>query len=254
MTIRFSFPEKYSYINKLAISPDGSKFATCSSSSLVQIQGVVPDVVPVILPRPTSAITSLGFLTGDVLALTLAENNRLLLFERHGSSWDLHPWCQEPENMPSKIRGVMDKCQGTFAVNGDTSQVWMWGANWLAWVKPGEEQVAVTPKSKGKSKAEKVTKEKVKKKKVKEENAKKEKEKEEELKEEKVKEENEKRGVVEPEVETSHWVIFRYREVLLMDCLGSAGDSMEFVVVERPRHEILEDITESRFYRHEYGT
>ena len=200
------------------MSPDDRYFATSTSSSIVNIQSFSSDQVAA-LPHPTSAITSLTFLRQDVLALTLAEDNRLLLFEQHGASWDLHPWCQDVENMPSKIRGVMDKCQGTFVVNGDTEQIWMWGANWLAWVKPGEEKVPVEPSPKGKL----------------------------------VKKETEERGaVVETEVfETPHWISYRYREVLLMDCVGSTEDSMEFVAVERPRHEILEDITEPRFYRHE---
>jgi len=218
--ICFEFPsrQRNTFINKLAMSPDGQYFATSTSSSIVKIQSLSPDGLTV-LPQPNSAITSLTFLNQDILALTLAEDNRLLLFERHGANWDLHPWCQDAKNMPSKIRGVMDKCQGTFVVNGDTEQVWMWGANWLAWVKPNEEKGPLVQRPKGKF----------------------------------LKKETEEPGaLVEAEVlETPHWISYRYREVLLMDCVGSTEDSMEFIVVERPRHEILEDITEPRFYRHE---
>lgn len=132
------------------------------------------------------------------------------------------------ENMPAKICGVVDKCQGIFVVNGDIEQVWMWGANWLAWIKPNEEKVAVAPRTRDKP---------VNKGKREEKGA------------------GEEMDVGEKvQVETPHWISYRYREVLLMDCVGSTGDLMEFVAVERPRHEILEDITEPRFYRHEYGT
>jgi hypothetical protein len=220
--LRFDNPDdlKYTYINKLAVSPDSRHFATSTSSSVVRIQTFASDVAAVCLPRPSSAITALAFLTSDVLALTLAENNRLLLFERHGMSWDLHPWCHDAENMPSKVRGVMDKCQGIFVVNGEMDRVWLWGANWLAWVKPNDEKVPMTPKSKGKAR----------------------------------KGDEKEAEVAKVEVETPHWISYRYREVLLMECLGSGEESMELVAVERPRHEILEDITEPRFYRHEYGT
>jgi hypothetical protein len=220
--LRFDTPDdlKYTYINKLAISPDSRHFATSTSSSVVRIQTFASDVAAVCLPRPSSAITALAFLTSDVLALTLAENNHLLLFERHGTSWDLHPWCHDAENIPSKIRGVMDKCQGIFVVNGEMDRVWLWGANWVAWIKPNDKKVPMTPKSKDKSQKQ---------------------------------DENEVE-VGKVEVETPHWISYRYREVLLMECLGSGEESMELVAVERPRHEILEDITEPRFYRHEYGT
>jgi hypothetical protein len=61
-------------------------------------------------------------------------------------------------------------------------------------------------------------------------------------------------GDIDITLEYPNWIAYRYREVLLVDCLSSMLDKTELVVVERPRHEILEDITEPRFYRHEYGT
>ena len=216
-TTQFPYLEKDSYINKLAISPDGETFATSSSTSLVRIQSFNPESRPQTLPQPSSAITSLNFLTPELIAVTLADRNRLLLFEKDGDDWSLHPWSQNPENIPIKIGITVDKCLGTFILNNETSKVWMWGANWLAWVEPDGEKAAVTSGDveavKGGSGGMEVTRE-----------------------------------------EYPHWITFRYREVLLVDVLGSTANSVELVVVERPRHEMLESIVEPRFYTHQFGT
>jgi len=208
-TTRFPHSDKASYINKLAISPDGETFATSSSTSLIVIQSFNPDVPPEMLPQPDSPITSLEFLTPDLMSITLADRNRLLLFIRGEGEWVLHPWCHSADNMPIQIGVTVDKCLGTFITNNDPSQIWLWGSNWLAWVKP-EEQKTRNAITNGEAE--------------------------------------------ETREETPHWIVYRYREVLLVDCLSSFADKTELVVVERPRHEILEDITEPRFYRHEYGT
>lgn len=63
-----------------------------------------------------------------------------------------------------------------------------------------------------------------------------------------------KSDTVDIDEEYSHWITYRYREVLLVDCMSSGPDKMELVVVERPRHEILEDVMEPQFYVHQYGT
>jgi len=215
-TTQFPSAEKSSYINKLAISPDGETFATSSSTSLVTIQSFNPEIRPQTLPQPSSAITSLNFLTPELIAVTLADRNRLLLFEKEGDDWSLHPWSQNPENIPLKIGITVDKCLGTFILNNDTSKIWMWGANWLAWVQPDGEKTAVTSRD--------------------------------------VQAGKDGNGMEVTREEYPHWITFRYREVLLVDVLGSTEDSVELVVVERPRHEILESIAEPRFYTHQFGS
>ena len=119
--------------------------------------------------------------------------------------------------MPRQIGITVDKCIGTFITDEDPSMIWLWGANWLAWIKPDDDresnhtmEIDNTSKESGE--------------------------------------------LTTTKEETAHWITYRYREVLLVDCLSSTSDTIELVVVERPRHEILEDITEPRFSRHEYGT
>jgi U3 small nucleolar RNA-associated protein 4 len=222
-TIQFPYNgDRGSYINKIAVSPDAQTFASSSSSSLITIQSFNPNIPPQTLPQTSSAITSLSFLTPTVISVTLAERNRLLLFAQNGIDWNLHPWCQNVENMPLQIGITRDKCLGTFILNNDVSQVWLWGANWLAWIQPNNQKtqrkidqpdkftVALQANLDGSS-------------------------------------------VVKPD-ECPNWITYRYREVLLVDYLSSTPDKTELVIVERPRHEIMEDITEPRFYRHEYGT
>ena len=210
--------DRGSYINKLAVSPDGKTFAISSSSSVVLIQSFDKSVPPQSLPQPSCGITSLAFLTPTLIAITLADRNRLLLFELKKSEWVLHAWCRDAERMPSQIGITVDKCLGTFITDDDDClRIWLWGANWLAWIKPDEEMESNkmeidTPST--------------------EENG----------------------DLALTSRETAHWITYRYREVLLIDCLSSTSDTIELMVVERPRHEILEDITEPRFYRHEYGT
>ena len=212
-TTRFPYNDKYSYINNIAISPDGKTFATSSSTSLVVIQSFDPEIPLLTLPQPSAAITSLDFLTSELISVTLADRNRLLLFERGDGEWVLQSVCQNAENMPKQIVKTKDKCLGTFIVNNDTSRIWLWGANWLAWINPYELRSSMEN-----------TSEKI----------------------------NGETDVVHKEY--VYWVTYRYREVLLVNCLSSSRDKAELVAVERPRHEILEDITEPRFYRHEYGT
>jgi hypothetical protein len=205
-TTRFPYT-KPDYINKLAVSPDGDRFATSSSTSFVAVQSFNPDVSPEILPQPDAPITSLAFLTPDLIAITLADRNRLLLFMRGKNEWMLHPWSQTVDNMPIQIGITVDKCLGTFLVENDPSKIWLWGANWLAYIMPDAHPSLINSINEEESKQE-----------------------------------------------TPHWIVYRYRDVLLADVLTSSEDRVELVVVERPRHEILEDITEPRFYRHEYGT
>ena len=214
-TTRFPYEDKRNYINKIAISPDGKTFATSSSSSLVVVQSFDPEILPLTFPQPSSAITSLSFLTPDLISVTLADRNRLLLFDRGETEWTLSSCCRDEKSMPSQIGITVDKCLGTFIIDNDTSRIWLWGANWLAWVKPYEQksQTKTADTSAKSNRDTDVTHE-----------------------------------------EYPNWITYRYREVLLVDCLSSILDKTELVVVERPRHEILEDITEPRFYRHEYGT
>lgn len=212
-TTRFPYNDKYSYINKIAISPDGKTFATSSSTSLVVIQSFDAEIPSLTLSQPSAAITSLDFLTAELISVTLADRNRLLLFERGEGEWHLQSVCQNDENMPKQIGRTMDKCLGTFIINNDISRIWLWGANWLAWINPYELRPSIENTSQK----------------------------------------------VNGETEVAHneymyWVTYRYREVLLVNCLSSSQDKAELVAVERPRHEILEDIAEPRFYRHEYGT
>jgi WD40 repeat protein len=220
-TIRFPYTgERGGQITKIAVSPDGRAFATSSSSSLVTIQSFNPDIPSQSLPQPSSAITSLAFLTPDLISVTIADQNRLLLFQRTGDEWVLQRWCRDARNMPTQIGRTLDKCLGTFITNNDPSQVWLWGANWIAYVKPNEEKAPIEANHDGTngvpSKASGGWKDKLE--------------------------------------EPAHWITYRYRDLLLVDCLSSTSDQIELVVVERPRHEIMEDITEPRFYRHEYGT
>jgi len=219
MTVQLPFSgDRGDYITQIAVSPDGVTFAFASSTSMVVIQSFDPDIPPIMLPQPSSAVTSLTFLTPELISLTLADRNRLLLFEHQDGQWELHPWCKNAENMPAQIVITVDKCLGTFITNNDTSRIWMWGANWLAWIQPdGQKTIQRVP--------------------VDPEEGKKEMKKEMILKE-----------------EYPHWINYRYREVLLVDCLESTSESIEMVVVERPRHEVLEDITEPRFYRHDFGS
>lgn len=207
--------DRGSYINKLAVSPDGKTFAISSSSSVVLIQSFDKATPPMTLPQPSCGITSLAFLTPTLISLTVADKNRLLLFELKMNEWVLYPWCRDAGNMPNQIGITVDKCLGTFITNDDTSRIWLWGANWLAWIKPDEEkshkmELDTSLKENG--------------------------------------------DLAAAAAEMGHWITYRYREVLLIDCLSSTSDTIELMVVERPRHEILEDITEPRFYRHEYGT
>jgi hypothetical protein len=191
---------KGTWITHIAVSSD--VFAVSSSDSLVVLQNFDPNSTPQILPKSDSAVTSLNFLTEGILAVTLAEGNRLLLFERDMELWRLHRWSSRAENMPRQFAVTQDKCLGTFACGDNRERVWLWGANWLAWIKLNEMQDK-TAKDNG---------------------------------------------------EFAHWISYRYREVLLVECVRSSTEGIELVVVERPRHEIMEDITEPRFYRHEYGT
>jgi WD40 repeat protein len=207
--------DRGSYINKLAVSPDGKTFAISSSSSLVLIQSFDQNIPPQTLPQSSSAITSLAFLTPTLLSVTLADKNRLLLFESKMAEWVLHPWCRDAGNMPGQIGITMDKCLGTFITDEDPSTIWLWGANWLAWIRPDKDG---------------------------------------EINKMEIDTPSKEDGELATTEETAHWITYRYREVLLIDCLSSTSDMIELVVVERPRHEILEDITEPRFYRHEYGT
>jgi U3 small nucleolar RNA-associated protein 4 len=215
MTAQFPFiGDRGSHLTSIAVSPDGETFACASSTSMVLIQSFNTDVPPIMFPQPSTAITSLAFLTPALISVTLADRNRLLLFELKNQEWTLHPWCKNADNMPMQIGITVDKCQGTFIANNDTSRIWMWGANWLAWIQP------TGPKSA-------------------------------------VKRPNDVKDDTKQDVQSQeypHWISYRYREVLLVDCLESTPENLELVVVERPRHEILEDITEPRFYRHEYGT
>jgi U3 small nucleolar RNA-associated protein 4 len=213
-TTKIPYMDKKSFINHIAVSPEGSEFITSASDSTLVIHSLDSETPPQMLPQPSSPITSLAFLSSDLVSITLADRNRLLLLERSGNEWVLHPWCQDEKNMPHQIGITMDKCLGTFVVNDDISRIWLWGANWLAWIQPNEG----TSQSKGTGK---------------------------------------KRSGAEGEkdsLECLHWITYRYREVLLVDCVGTSDDKCEFVVVERPRLEILEDVQEPRFYRHEYGT
>jgi len=215
-TSQFSFSgDRGGYINKLAVSPDGKTFAISSSSSVVLIQSFDKKIPPQSLPQPSCGITSLAFLTPTLIAITLADRNRLLLFELNKNEWVLHPWCRDTENLPAQIGITMDKCLGTFITDDDVSRIWLWGANWLAWIKltDGMENNKMEVDSPAKA-----------------------------------------NGDSELASDTTHWITYRYREVLLVDYLSSTSDTIELLVVERPRHEILEDITEPRFYRHEYGT
>ena len=212
-TTRFPYSDKYSYINKIAISPDGQTFATSSSTSLVVIQSFDPEIPPFTLPQPSAAITSLDFLTTELISVTLADRNRLLLFERGEGEWILQSASQNAEHMPRQIVRTKDKCLGTFIINNDTSRIWLWGANWLAWMNPYELRTAM------------------------------------EIATEKV---NSEMDVAHTEY--LYWVTYRYRELLLVNCLSGSQDKAELVAVERPRQEILEDIAEPRFYRHQYGT
>jgi U3 small nucleolar RNA-associated protein 4 len=222
-TIQYPYNgEQGSYINKIAVSPDAQEFASSSSSSLITIQSFDPAIPPQTLPQSSSAVTSLSYLTRTLIAVTLAERNRLLLFEFIGNQWTLHPWCHEAENMPLQIGITMDKCLGTFIVNNDISQVWLWGANWLAWVQPTAHYSPRKIDQHDKYTAALEAK-------------------------------STNQPIAKPN-ECPNWITYRYREILLVDCLNSTPEKIELVVVERPRHEILEDITEPRFYRHEYGT
>lgn len=219
LTAQFPFiGDRGSYINQIAVSPDGETFALSSSTSLIVVQSFDPDIPPQTLPQPSVAVTSLTFLTPDLISLTLADRNRLLLFERHNGEWELHPWCKNANNMPMQIGITVDKCLGTFITNNDTSRIWMWGANWLAWIQPTGDKVVHKTEDTART--------------------------------------NMKDGadIITQREEYPHWITYRYREVLLVDCLESTLENIELVVVERPRHEILEDITEPHFYRHEYGT
>lgn len=219
-TTQFPHENRGSYINKIAISPDGKTFATSSSASVILVQSFNPDIPPIALPQPSSAITSLAFLTSDLISVTLADRNRLLLFERGKHEWVMHPWCRDVENMPNQIGIIVDKCLGTFITNNDISRVWLWGANWLAWIQLNGEKTE--NKINRVNTSVELTK---------------------------------SNGDTETSrYEYPHWIAYRYRELLLVDCMNSTLDKIELVVVERPRHEILEDITEPRFYRHEYGT
>jgi hypothetical protein len=220
-TIRFPYTgERGGQIDKIAVSPDGKAFATSSASSLVVIQSFDTDIPPQTLPQPSSSITSLAFLTPDLISVTIADRNRLLLFQRNDDEWVLHPWCKDADNMPKRIGITVDKCLGTFIVDNDTSRVWLWGANWIAWIKPNEERRPVIADPDGPKGLQF----------------------------------DQVNGVMIPRVEEyPHWITYRYRDLLLVDCLSSTSDRIEFVVVERPRHEIMEDITEPRFYRHEFG-
>jgi WD40 repeat protein len=237
-TIQFPHVQgKGSFINKIAVSPDGQTFASSSSTSLITVQSFDLDSPPQTLPQPSSAITSLAFLTPTLISVTLADRNRLLLFERNANDWTLRPWCQYADNMPHQIGITVDKCLGTFILNEDVTQIWLWGANWLAWIKPyaakqqytrqTDVDASVVPVPQPESPAKK-TKSPSKSKKI--------------------------ATTTITREECPHWITYRYREVLLIDCLSSTLSKTELVVVERPRHEILEDITEPRFYRHEYGT
>jgi len=220
--IQYPHNDRRTYINKIAISPDATKFATSSSDSTVVIRSFNPDISPQSLPRPSSAITSLAFLTPNLVSITLADQNRLLLFEYHDDGWSLYPWSQDARNMPVQIGITVDKCLGTFVTDSDPSRIWLWGANWLAWIKPGGE------KCRRKSQPA--------------------------LQATDQKSENDIVDKIRFDEEYPHWITYRYREVLLVDCISSGPNKMELVVVERPRHEILEDVTEGRFYVHQYGT
>jgi WD40 repeat protein len=221
-TIRFPYTgERGGQIDKIAVSPDGKTFATSTVSSLVTIQSFDTEIPSQTLPQPSSAITSLTFLTPDLISVTIADRNRLLMFQRNVDEWILHPWCKDADNMPWRIGRTVDKCLGTFIVNNDTSMVWLWGANWIAWIKPNEEKKSAIASHDGTNGLQF----------------------------------NKVNGDPTPTVdEYPHWITYRYRDLLLVDCVSSTSDRVELVVIERPRHEIMEDITEPRFYRHEYGT
>jgi WD40 repeat protein len=213
LTAQFPFlGHRGSYITHIAVSPDDETFAIASSASMVLVQSFGTELPPVMLPQPSAAVTSLNFLTPDLISITLAEQNRLLLFERKEEEWNLHPWSKNADNMPEQFVITMDKCLGTFIMNNDTSRIWMWGANWLAWIRPSETKSSLNSAVDDSKSSY-----------------------------------NPKRGEDFP-----HWINYRYREVLLVDCLESSPEKIEMVVVERPRHEVLEDITEPRFDRREH--
>ncbi|CAN6674319.1 U3 small nucleolar RNA-associated protein 4 [Trichomonascus vanleenenianus] len=213
-------------ITHIAFSNDGRLLATARLCGVIELFDLNKNEYLGTLPRLSAPPTAIKFTLNDTLIVVTAE---IKVLEFNCAQRAMTPWSRRNSDLlPRRLISLVDKCCGVFYDPSAPERIWLWGANWLCFidlsVNIATERI---PKRKLDRLGVPIDKSQMPDRKRKLGNV-----------------EVEENGVVDEDDEdatqesagsnTSFWITFKYRPMLVADLLGEG----EFVVVERPPFNI----------------
>lgn len=210
-------------LSHAVVSGDGRRLALCNHSNLIRIYDVESGNLINTLPTISSAITAITFNGPEQI---ICATSNMALHEFRVETAKLTPWSvQNTPNIPLRFTKLQDHCS-SLRIDED-ERLWMWGANWVSYIKLGVDLPSLQSQTKRKRGNKPLTHEATTNGFAEDSEAGKETAALVNNGDTAISDEHELRG--------KFWITFKYRSLLLFDVLNES----ELVVVERPLMDLI---------------